>query len=131
MSKEIKLPSGSTLVISLPPFAEAKELFQAILEEVKDLKLDPKTEMDINFFKDIFCAGFSSKKIEKALNACMKRCTYNDLKMDENTFEDEKAREDYLSVVYEIIKEVISPFMKTLTALLPLAVAAMGIFPKQ
>lgn len=80
------------------------------------------TNLDVNFFKDIFCTGFSSKKIEKALGACLKRCTYNDLKIDENTFEPEEARQDYLPVLFEVLGEVIRPFLSSLIALLPQAI---------
>ena len=120
--KEIKLPSGSVLKISLVPFGEAKELFQVVMEELKTLRVEASTDLNVNFFKDLFAAGFSSKKIEKSLNTCMKRCLYNELKIDESTFEDAKAREDYLAIIFEVTKEVLSPFLKSLTALLPQAV---------
>lgn len=123
--KEIKLSSGAVLKISLIPFAEAKELFQVIMEEFKTLKIETKTELDVNFFKDIFSTGFSSKKIDKALGVCLRRCTYNDLRVDDNLFEDINAREDYLAIILEVIKEVLSPFLKNLTALLPQAVGFM------
>ena len=120
---EKKLPSGATLKIGLPPFAEARELFQAVMEELKSLKIDALTNIDVNFFKDIFCVGFSSKRIEVSLNKCLRRCTYNDLKIDESTFEPIESREDYLIVLFEVIQETISPFTKNLTALLSQAVA--------
>lgn len=117
--KEIKCPSGAILKISHTPFATSKALYQAVLEEIKDVKLQTNKEMG-DIVKDIFCIGFSSKKIEAALNECMKRCTYNDgrgdLKIDDSTFEPVKNREDYSIVCVEIIQDNCLPFTKGLYA---------------
>lgn len=113
---ERKLPSGAVLKITLAPFAEAKALYQACLEEVKGLRVDPKEEMDVNLFKDLFCVGLSSKKIEAALAPCLKRALYNDLKIDDATFEPVEARQDYIVACFEIAKENIAPFAKSLYA---------------
>lgn len=113
---EITLPSGAILKINLSPFAVAKELYQTVLDEVKTLNLDPEKEVDANLFKDIFCIGFSSKKIEKCVEKCMIKCLYNNLKIDENTFEPEDARQDYNTVLFEVAKANITPFLKSLYA---------------
>lgn len=110
----ITLPSGSVLKITLSPFKISKELYQAVLEEAKTLRLDPETEIDVNLFKDLFCTGFSSKKIEAALQECMKRATYNDRHITEDTFEPEAAREDYVSVCWEVAYANLLPFTKSL-----------------
>lgn len=110
------MPSGAILKISLPPFAEAKALYQAVLEEVGNLKLDPKEEVDVNFWKGIFCTGFSSKKIDAALSTCMKRALYNEAKISDETWEPIAAREDYLPACFEVAQEAIQPFMKNLYA---------------
>jgi hypothetical protein len=114
--KEVKVPSGAELKITLAPFSESKALFQAVTEEVKSLKLDPNAEVDVNFWKDIFCLGISSKRIEQALEPCLKRSTYNGLKIDKDTFESPESREDYLTVCYEVAKENLLPFTKSLYA---------------
>lgn len=113
---EKKLPSGATLKITVAPFHDAKALYQACLEELKFLKVDPNDEIDVNLFKDLFCAALSSKKIEVALKECLKRVTYNDLKIDEQTFEPVEARQDYILVCFEVAKENIAPFAKSLYA---------------
>lgn len=117
--KEIKLQSGALLKISHTPFSESKALYQAVLEEMKSIKLATGAELG-DLIKDIFCIGFSSKKVEAALDVCFKRCTYSngngDLKIDDKTFESESAREDYSMVCIEVIQENISPFMKGLFA---------------
>ncbi len=113
-SRIVDLQSGAKLEIRLAPFADGKALYQAVLEEMKGLKIDVGTELDVNFFKDVFCSGFSSKKIEKALAECMKRVTYNDAVIDEKIFEPLEAREDYVQVIFEVLVENIQPFTKTL-----------------
>lgn len=113
---EVVLPSGAKLKITPSSFAVAKELFQAVTEELKELNISATTEIDINLFKDLFCTGLSSKKIEKCLWECIKKATYNDLKITEDTFEPVEAREDYIQVMFEVAKENIAPFMKSLFA---------------
>ena len=123
MSKihEVDLPSGAVLKMNLASFAVSKELYQAFMEEIKDLKVDLKlnTELDISFFKDLICVALSSKKIEKALWECMKVALYNGIKISDKTFEEEEARGDYFSVMTEVAMLNIKPFMKNLSALLP------------
>lgn len=113
---EKKLPSGATLKITLGSFAESKALYQACLEEMRGLHVDPHEEIDVNLFKNLFCVGLSSKKIEAALVPCMKRCLYNDLKMDDATWEPVEARQDYVMACFEVAKENIAPFAKSLYA---------------
>lgn len=114
--REVTLPSGAILKMNLAPFKVSKSLYQAVLEECKDIKLSFDTPLDVNLIKDLFCTGMSSKKIEDALYKCMERCLYNGQKISEETFEDEKAREDYMTVCIEVAKENINPFMKSLYA---------------
>lgn len=132
--KEITLPSGAVLKMTHTPFAVSKALYQAILEEMKGLKMSHEMEVS-SVLKEIFCIGFSSKKVETALWECLKRCTYNngagDLKIDDTTFEPIAAREDYSLVCIEVMRENISPFMKGLYAELPRILAMItGSFPK-
>lgn len=112
---EVKLPSGKVLKIQVAPFADSKALYQAFLEEVKGLRMDPTTEMDVNLWKDLLCLGLSSKKIEGALDPCLKRCLYGGLRIDNDTFEPVECRDDYFTVCFEVAKENILPFTKSLS----------------
>lgn len=112
----MKLPSGAELKVTLSPFAISRDLYQSILEEAKGLRLDPKSEVDVNLFKDIFCSALSSKKIESCTWECLKRATYNGLKVDGDTFEKEEARQDYIPACYEVARANVMPFMKGLSA---------------
>ena len=108
--KELTLTSGKKLEINDAPFAEAQELFEAVLEELRGIPMDGSAEMDANFYKDIFCTGFYSKKIKAALWKCMNRCLYDGVKVVPATFEPVEARADYLSVCYEVMAENLSHF---------------------
>lgn len=112
----IKLPSGAELKITMSPFTEGRSLYQAMLEEAKSLSLAPNTEIDVNFFKDIFCSALSSKKIESCIWKCMERSTYNDLKITIDTFEPEESRQDYFDVMMEVARYNVLPFTKNLSA---------------
>jgi hypothetical protein len=114
--KVIALPSGAELKIDVAPFAVAKALYQSILEEMKAVQIDPEQEVDVNLFKDLFCVSFSSKKIELALKECMKRAIYNGARITDETWEPVEARDDYLKVCFEVAKENIAPFVKSLYA---------------
>ena len=114
--KVVTLPSGAMLKISLSPFKVARELYRAVLEEAKGLKFDPKQEIDVNMFKDLFCTAVSSRKIEETLWECFKKATYNGLGITEDTFEPLDARDDYLTACLEVAKVNILPFTKSLFA---------------
>lgn len=114
--ESIKLPSGATLLLVVAPFADSKDLYQAMLREVKGMKLDPKEEIDANFFKDLFCAGLSSKEIEACLWKCISRCLIDNTKITPDTFEPIDKRDDYLTVCFEIAKANVMPFTKSLYA---------------
>ena len=111
---EIELPSGAKLQISLAPFAHAKQLYQAVLEELKLLRISSDMEVDLELIKNLFCAGLSSKKVEDAVDLCMKRVTYNNIRITPDTFEPAEARQDYIPALLEVVQVNLLPFMKSL-----------------
>lgn len=117
--KEVKLPSGSILKITLSPFPVSKALFQALMKEGKGIQITSKTEMS-SLYKDLFCIGFSSELVEKCVWECIKKCTLDsgkgDLRITEDTFEPIERRDDYLQVCMEVAKENVLPFMNSLYA---------------
>lgn len=112
---EISLPSGAKLVITLPPFEVSKALLQAIAEEGKGVELDPGSPVAA-LWKDVFLTAIASPKIEACIWKCMERATYNGLKITKDTFENEDARDDYLTICYEVARKSILPFTKSLSA---------------
>lgn len=116
MNREVKLPSGRILKITPAPFTEARALYQALLEEGKGLRLDPQADVDVNLYKDIFCVALSSRKVESCVWECMKRATIDDVKITNEQFEKVEHREDYILTCFEVAKDNVQPFMKSLFA---------------
>ncbi len=116
----MKLPSGAELHITLSPFEDSLALYQSILEEMKLVKIVTGDEVG-DLIKNLFCVGFSSKKVQAALWKCMERVTYDNgkgkLKVTKDTFEPEEARVDYMQVCIEVAKANVMPFTKNLYAL--------------
>jgi hypothetical protein len=115
--KEVKLPSGAVLKITPAPFVAAKALYQAVLKELRGIPMNTNTDVAA-LYKDVFCAGASSKEIEACVWECLKKCLYCvdgvDNRILPEVFEPVKAREDYTTICLEVAKENISPFVKSL-----------------
>ena len=114
MAKAVTLSSGKKLEITLAPFEDGNALKKAFLSEAMGLKVQGQDEIDYNFLKDLFCLGLSSDKIEKSVWKCFERCTYEGVKINKDTFEPSEAREDYHEVLFEVAKENLAPFTKSL-----------------
>lgn len=115
MAIERKLPSGAKLEITVADFATSKKLYMVVAEEALRLRVSSSAEMEA-VIKDLLCLAVSSEKIEAAIWACMSRCTYNGVKVTQDTFEPVEAREDYLAALFEVASENIRPFTKSLYA---------------
>lgn len=113
--KTVILPSGAELQITPAPFREAKALWQAILAELRDVRLESTAQMG-GLIKDALCATFSSPSVERALFECFKRCTYNGNRITDpaETFEPVETREDFLAACREVGLENVFPFTKSL-----------------
>lgn len=112
--KEVTLPSGAVLKIQLAPFEDSKALFQMVLEELEGIEIEATTIM-AGVYKNLFCVGFSSKKVEAAIWKCFERCLYNDVKVGKDTFEPESARDDYMTACMEVTDANVRPFVKSLS----------------
>lgn len=112
---DISLSTGRKLMVGDVPFPAARALFQALLDEGRGVSINSQSDM-LALCKDLLCTSFASKKIEAALWECMKRCTYEGLKIDDKTFEKAEAREDYVEICFEVALEVVRPFTKSLYA---------------
>lgn len=127
--KEVQLPSGAILKIQLAPFADARNLYQAILAELKAVGIEAEVEI-ANTLKDIFFISFSSKLIDSLVWVCFKKCLYNDFKIDNDTFEPEEARDDYIKALSEVARENVMPFFKSLFAEYKIASSIVRSTPK-
>lgn len=120
--REVSLPSGATLRVGPSPFGDALRLNEATLRVLRGV--DVKPEDMGNVIKGLLCDVASSPEFKAALQPCLARCLYNGGKIDEKTFEDSKTWGDYYDVVYEVAKENLEPFMKSLYARLLALVGA-------
>lgn len=115
------LPSGAVLDITLLPFEEAWGVSQSITKEIERIDFDIKSinwqefkMSNVVNLKNPICAILSSQVVIEAAKVCFKRCTYNGLKIDSQTFEKREHRSDFLPVVFHVLKENISPFFENL-----------------
>lgn len=112
---DIKLPSGALLKVNLAPFGEARALHKAFLDASKTIQVVTGAQV-VNVYKDVDCLMFSNEKIDGAAWKCMSRCLYDGLKIDETTFESEKARDDFTTVYREVTRANLRPLMRNLSA---------------
>ena len=66
-NETIKLPSGAKLEITPAEFKVAKSAYMTVASEIKGTKISLQEQLDVNFFKDLFCMAISSPAIEAAL----------------------------------------------------------------
>lgn len=122
---EKTLPSGARLVITRADFEVCDRLLIAVSEELKgvgiDIGLKSGTLEDflnmsidkdgaLNTLKNALMQLMSSKIIRPVLWECMERVVYNGQKVDRNTFNDDKAIGDYLTVAKEVLVANLAPF---------------------
>lgn len=115
-NQKITLPSGAVLEMTMAPFQEGRKLQVAVSKALKSVNLSANIE-NANALKDAFIEVSTSKEVEDAILACLKRCTYNNERiLNWEFFEDINRREDYFSVCWEVVKFNLYPFMKRLFA---------------
>lgn len=133
-TKEMRGINGAMIVINPAPFKEVKKLRQAIARELLNHKIDignPKSIADLrkqigdnvseylNLIKDVLLGLEVSDEFTRVIEACMRECTYDNIVINMQLFDDKpEAREDYDTIVLEVIKTNIAPFMKPLAGLL-------------
>lgn len=123
--QKITLDTGAVLDITLLPFWEAWAVSRIVLRELKKLDVndfkgisfEKPTAEDMLNFKTPLCAILASEELLEAAKTCFKKCTYNGLKIDADTFEKKDARRDFIMCCYHVIWENISPFFESLVSL--------------
>ena len=133
--KECTTANNANLKINDATFSEAIELQRVIFEEAKKLKLDiGEIEVEqfssvsslLNCFKDLFLNLMTSKDFDAIVFKCLKHCTYNDIQITKNLFEDiPDVRGDYYEIIKECVEYNLAPFIKSLTSQLSI------LFPTQ
>lgn len=132
MVKECTTVNGNaTLVLNEATFADCIILQSVIMEEAKKLKLDigeieiedvkgfEVTSMSklLDNIKDLFFGLMTSDKFERIIFKCLGYCTYNDIKITKQLFDDmPEARADYYQIIKECVEVNLNPFLKSLTS---------------
>ncbi len=128
--KEIELPTGAKLGVDAASFAESHRLVKAIMGAMRGGELPSealgvdtdnlgealKNPALLTQIVDRVLAVATSDDVEKALMACLGRCTYNGVKITPDLLDEpdvtENIREDYYKVCLEVIKANCAPFFK-------------------
>lgn len=124
------LPSGAVLDITLLPYGEAWDIASAVVKELKEVELNLPSDLDfadsakvtqylLGHIRDIqspLCSILSSKKILESAHACLKKCTYDNARINGQTFESLEGRKDFLIACFYALKENISPFFEGLVS---------------
>ena len=116
---EQKLPSGAILDITVLDFEKAFAVFQVVSRQIGLLDFDAAKIDFQNFkatdlleFKKPLTQALSNSDFSKVGNQCLEKCTYNGLKVTAQTWNDLKARNDYLFAVFYALKENCYPYIE-------------------
>ena len=117
---EYELPSGSKLDVTPLDFGEAFAVFQQVAKIIGLLELDLAgidigkdfLAQDLVKFKRPLAQVLSNHELEKAGKQCLKKCTYNELKVTDSTWNDIDARKDYLFAMFFALKDNCGPFLE-------------------
>ena len=120
-----ELPSGAYLDVTPLSYAQAWEVAQTVIREVEKINVDLKgvdfdnfLATDVLAFKGPVCVLLGSPTIQHAIKNCFVRCCYNQVKIDDHTFEPVEKRGDYLFCAFYALKENVYPFFGSLASFL-------------
>ena len=117
---ETTLNTGAVLIVRPAPFVDCLKLKNAIFKELSTQKMDiASLDLQGTDLSAIFAplmALDSSEEVNKAIFKVAQRSTYNGQKITLEIFEEEEAREDYYSVILEVLKVNLNPFKKGLVS---------------
>lgn len=105
--------TGAKIVINPCSFQEAFRLKSAIQKALlrNNVSLEAALEQDIT---SLILAIDSDEEILERMFDCLKKSTYDGIKITKDTFEDESARGDLYDIFFQCLKVNIYPFFKPL-----------------
>lgn len=112
---EFTLPSGAKLLVTLARFRDANELNKALIACLKGVAL-PKDPSDFNnsVIKEALVKAMTSSEVEASMFLCLGQCTYNEIRVTHDLFDDpkfgEKARTDYYPMCLKVAEVNCQPF---------------------
>ena len=107
--QQFKTTSGASVVINPAPWKDANAFKQVIQREFAGMGIKMDLIADTSALLAAVMQIDSSPFVYAALFECLSRCTYNEEKITEKTFESTEARKDYYEIVAACIKENILP----------------------
>jgi len=140
MKRVFTLKSGHQLTLNVAEFEEAQVLLEQLSEAAKGVRLDISQDMmaailagdqdtikkavvgnDVNTIWNLFLNVMSHRGLKIAVGQCMRHCMLNaagptEAIVPEKTFNDERARPDYLPIAWEVIKANVGPFFGSLVS---------------
>ena len=123
MAQEIVLKSGAKLEVTVSEFQKAKALQDALLRAAKGAPLSSEfLEQDLGALKDLLIQVATSEEVDKALFACLEKCSYKGVRVTRALFDDkdlaEEARADFYDMAWNVVKVNCGPFFKQALSLL-------------
>lgn len=125
--------NGAAIKIQMADFRTTMALKAAISDALLEQGLDHNLKLGLGtdiknisidtFIKPLLSVD-SNLKVYKCIFECLKRCTYNSVKITEDTFEDHEARSVYYEIVIAVVKENLLPFFQ------PLILKSKDLFAK-
>jgi hypothetical protein len=113
------LPSGAVFDVTPLAYGRAWGVTQALLKVAEKLEIDVAgmdfkalAATDVLKFKGPLCTLLASEVMQAAAETCLERCTYNGVKITDQTFETDAGRGDYLIAAFYALKENVSPFFR-------------------
>lgn len=145
--ESVTLPSGAKLALKDPPFENSLALLEATAKELSivttGLKIDINfagdpmalakmlaMDLPIDVLKNIVCQLVASKEWKRVLGECLNRCLYNGQAASLEAFEPRNARQDYLLVLWEVMKFNLLPFFAGLSSKSLTGAGPIGGAPK-
>ncbi len=114
---EIKLASGAVASIVPADFDSAISLHNVLLREAAKSGLDIEAlkgtklqDLEIKGILPAIMGLAGSETAQAAIWKCLIRCTIDGEKITKGTFENVEMRKEYYAIVWECLKENLSPF---------------------
>ena len=121
-----KTENGKSLVVNEATFEEVLELKKAFQEQLKNLDFDITRLEGLGVEKSIeslimfLLNTETSERFEEALFQCLKSCTYENVSITKDLFNDMvEARNDYYEIIKECVQVNLRPFMQSLSSQFP------------
>lgn len=105
--------TGAKVVLNPCSLVDAFKLKSAIQKALLENNINLEKALDEDLTM-VLMALDSSEEVFKCMFDCLKKSTYNDIRITYDVFEDEQAKQDLYEVFFYCLKVNIYPFFKPL-----------------